>query len=467
MGYQPPPGMTGGFPGVGLPAGMTAGGLGGGMGGGGGGGLGGRGGGMHGGGMMPQSQQATRHARRVYIGGLPPSANEDAVKSFFTNALAAVGGTQPVPGDPVLNVYMNQEKKFAFVEFRSVEECSNAMGLDGVLMEGVSLRVRRPNDYNAPLAATQGPSGPSPSLNLAAIGLTPGQQTGGSGGGGGGGGNQVPPEDQGNRLFIGGLPYFLTEPMVRELVEAFGPVKSFQLIVDRETGNSKGYGFFVYQDQSVTDVACQGLHGMKMGEKTLTVRRATQQRNPAAAAAAGAAAATDGSGGGAAPTLAPGIGGAPAGGAPGGLGLDPATMFAQVQAHLAGAAAPAPGGGVATSTSGLPPPPASNPPSTVVSLTEMLDVEELKDDVEYGEIMEDMKEECGKFGTVLSVVIPRPGPAGSDEQVPGLGKVFVQYSDVAGATAARNALHGRKFGGQIVKADFMDEGAFTARAFSV
>jgi splicing factor U2AF subunit len=78
--------------------------------------------------------------------------------------------------------------------------------------------------------------------------------SGQGGGGGGGGGSNVPPEDQGNRLFIGGLPYFLTEPMVRELVEAFGPVKSFQLVVDRDTGNSKGYGFFVYQDQSVTDV---------------------------------------------------------------------------------------------------------------------------------------------------------------------------------------------------------------------
>ena len=30
-----------------------------------------------------------------------------------------------------MNVYINQEKKFAFVEFRSVEECSNAMALDG------------------------------------------------------------------------------------------------------------------------------------------------------------------------------------------------------------------------------------------------------------------------------------------------------------------------------------------------
>jgi splicing factor U2AF subunit len=47
------------------------------------------------------------------------------------------------------------------------------MGLDQVMMEGVNLRVRRPNDYNPAVAATLGPSGPSPALNLAAIGLTP------------------------------------------------------------------------------------------------------------------------------------------------------------------------------------------------------------------------------------------------------------------------------------------------------
>jgi hypothetical protein len=49
--------------------------------------------------------------------------------------------------------------------------------------------------------------------------------------------------------------------------------------------------------------------------------------------------------------------------------------------------------------------------------TEMLDVEELRDDTEYGEIMEDMKEECGKFGAVLSIVIPRPPVPGSTDAV--------------------------------------------------
>lgn len=38
-------------------------------------------------------------------------------------------------GDAVVNVYINQEKKFAFVEMRTVEEASNAMALDGIIFE--------------------------------------------------------------------------------------------------------------------------------------------------------------------------------------------------------------------------------------------------------------------------------------------------------------------------------------------
>ena len=47
-------------------------------------------------------------------------------------------------------------------------------GLDGTAMHGAALRFRRPNDYNPQQAALLGPTGPSPHLNLAAVGLTPG-----------------------------------------------------------------------------------------------------------------------------------------------------------------------------------------------------------------------------------------------------------------------------------------------------
>lgn len=46
--------------------------------------------------------------------------------------------------------------------------------------------------------------------------------------------------DQADRIFVGGLPYYLTEEQCRELLGSFGPIKSFDLVKDRETGNSKG-----------------------------------------------------------------------------------------------------------------------------------------------------------------------------------------------------------------------------------
>lgn len=88
-----------------------------------------------------------------------------------SNALAAVGGTTAGPGPCVINVYINYEKKFAFAELRTVEEASNAMALDGVMFEGVTVRVRRPADYDPVAAAKLGPSAPNPNLNLAAIAL--------------------------------------------------------------------------------------------------------------------------------------------------------------------------------------------------------------------------------------------------------------------------------------------------------
>ena len=61
------------------------------------------------------------------------------------------------------------------------------MALDGIMFEGVTVRIRRPADYNAALAAPLGPSMPNPNLNLAAIGMDKAQATAAAGGGPGGG----------------------------------------------------------------------------------------------------------------------------------------------------------------------------------------------------------------------------------------------------------------------------------------
>ncbi|XP_011656492.1 splicing factor U2af large subunit A isoform X5 [Cucumis sativus] len=339
--------------------------------------------------VQAMTQQATRHARRVYVGGLPPTANEQSVATFFSQVMAAIGGNTAGPGDAVVNVYINHEKKFAFVEMRSVEEASNAMALDGIIFEGAPVKVRRPSDYNPSLAATLGPSQPNPNLNLAAVGLTPGSA----------GGLEGP-----DRIFVGGLPYYFTEAQVRELLESFGPLRGFDLVKDRETGNSKGYAFCVYQDLSVTDIACAALNGIKMGDKTLTVRRANQGANQPKP--------------------------------------EQESVLLHAQQQIALQKLMLQPGAVSTK---------------VLCLTQVVTPEELINDEDYEDIMEDMRGEGGKFGTLVNVVIPRPRP---NEAAPGVGKVFLEYADIDSATKARAGLNGRKFGGNQVMAVFYPENKF-------
>lgn len=341
--------------------------------------------------LMPmQTQPATLHARRVYVGGIPPSANEQTVATFFSQVMQAIGGNAAGPGNAVVNVYINHDKKFAFVEMRSVEEASNAMALDGIHFEGAPVKVRRPSDYNPSLAAALGPSQPNPNLNLAAVGLTPGSA----------GGLEGP-----DRIFVGGLPYYFTESQVRELLESFGALRGFDLVKDRETGNSKGYAFCVYQDVSVTDIACAALNGIKMGDKTLTVRRANQgvvQPRP-----------------------------------------EQEIVLLQAQQQVALQRLVYQAGSL---------------PTKVVCLTQVVSPDELKDDEEYNDILEDMREEAGKYGNLVNIVIPRPGPNG--ELLPGVGKVYLEYVDTVGSAKAKVGLDGRKFGGNKVVAVFYPENKF-------
>jgi len=74
--------------------------------------------------------------------------------------------------------------------------------------------------------------------------------------------NQV--TDGPNKIFVGGLPYQLNDDQVKELLAAFGPLKSFHLVKEASSANSKGYGFCEYKDPAITAAACEGLNDMQV-----------------------------------------------------------------------------------------------------------------------------------------------------------------------------------------------------------
>ena len=63
--------------------------------------------------------QQTRHARRLYVGGLGESTERE-IGEFFSDLVRNAAVTPP-KANPVLSVYINAERKFAFVEFSSIE----------------------------------------------------------------------------------------------------------------------------------------------------------------------------------------------------------------------------------------------------------------------------------------------------------------------------------------------------------
>jgi hypothetical protein len=95
--------------------------------------------------------QQTRHARRIYVGGIPPNyIDEDGLRIFLSTVIAQ-GLREENDHSYVLSVYINHKKCFAFVELKSIELATACLDLDGMIMKNVVLRVLRANEYKPEL----------------------------------------------------------------------------------------------------------------------------------------------------------------------------------------------------------------------------------------------------------------------------------------------------------------------------
>ena len=74
-------------------------------------------------------------------------------------------------------------------------------------------------------------------------------------------------------IYVGNLPYSVRDDELRKTFEEFGEVKSAEVIVDRRSNRSRGYGFVQMGNDKATNDAISGLNGRELHGRTLRVDR--------------------------------------------------------------------------------------------------------------------------------------------------------------------------------------------------
>ena len=83
----------------------------------------------------------------------------------------------------------------------------------------------------------------------------------------------------GKKLYVGNLPFSATEDELREIFERHGKVDSVNVIMDRETGRARGFGFVEMAEASAATDAIRALDGTQMGGRALKVNEAQDKRS--------------------------------------------------------------------------------------------------------------------------------------------------------------------------------------------
>ncbi len=78
----------------------------------------------------------------------------------------------------------------------------------------------------------------------------------------------------GKKLYVGNLSYGVTDSALEQMFAAHGTVQSAQVIMDRDTGRSKGFGFVEMGSDSEAQAAITALNGKEMEGRSLTVNEA-------------------------------------------------------------------------------------------------------------------------------------------------------------------------------------------------
>lgn len=206
---------------------------------------------------------SAKQSKRLFVYNLPShaSTNADAVTEFFNLQL---NGSNVVSGDdPCISSNLSPNRDFALLEFKTPEDATAALGLNGVPMTadddavmngsgghaGTKLQIKRPKDYILP-------------ANDDSTEAEPGALSG-------------VVKDSPDKLCVSNLPLFLDEEQLLDLLNTVGEIKSLVLAKDVETGQSKGFAFCEYAEPEMTNAAIRNLNGIGIDENNISLARAS------------------------------------------------------------------------------------------------------------------------------------------------------------------------------------------------
>jgi heterogeneous nuclear ribonucleoprotein A1/A3 len=81
-----------------------------------------------------------------------------------------------------------------------------------------------------------------------------------------------------NRLFVGGLAWAANDQDLREAFAEFGTVTDSKVVLDRETGRSRGFGFVTFEAEEQAAAAVEAMEGKQLGGRSVTVKLAEERR---------------------------------------------------------------------------------------------------------------------------------------------------------------------------------------------
>ena len=102
----------------------------------------------------------------------------------------------------------------------------------------------------------------------------------------------------GRKLYVGNLTYGVTDSALEQMFAAHGTVQSAQVIMDRDTGRSKGFGFVEMGSDQEAQAAIAAMNGKEMGGRTLTVNEAKPREDRGGGGYGGGGGGRGGGGGG-------------------------------------------------------------------------------------------------------------------------------------------------------------------------